>query len=91
MAGWAFLLNLNVNGIDMATLINNVELERIVSKVLEDDMNKCLDETVAKVISELHDRVRVKVAARMIALCSSDYNMEYLRNELRISVKINSK
>ena len=72
---------------DMANLINKLELEKMVAKVLEDDMNECLEKTTAKVISELHDKVKANVAARMIALCQSDYNLMYMQDELNIRVQ----
>lgn len=71
----------------MANLINKLELEKMVAKVLEDDMNECLEKTTAKVISELHDKVKANVAARMIALCQSDYNLMYMQDELNIRVQ----
>lgn len=73
----------------MGTLINNLELEKIVAKVIEDDMNESLEIVTAKVVSELRDTVRANVAARMIALCRSDYNMKYDKNELYIKVQFN--
>lgn len=73
----------------MGTLINNLELEKIVAKVIEDDMNESLEIVTAKVVSELQDTVRANVAARMIALCRSNYNMKYDKNELYIKVQFN--
>ena len=74
----------------MATLINKLELEKIVAKVLEEDMNECLEKVTAKVVSELHDTVKANVAARMIALCRTDYDMRYMRDELSIRVQFNT-
>lgn len=72
----------------MANLINEKAVEEAICKVLEEDMNECLDITTKKVIAELENKVRANVAARLIALVQSDYSMEYLSNELRIYVRM---
>lgn len=71
----------------MATLINQEALEECICKVLEEDMNECLNRITKQVIDKMHDTVKANVAARLIALAQSDYSMEYMRNELRISVQ----
>lgn len=72
----------------MASYINNDEIQRQVLKVLKDDMNECLEATTNKVVADMKEKVRANVAARMIALIQSDYNMRYMQGELRIFVKI---
>ena len=75
----------------MATLINQIEVEKLTLQVLTEDMNKALDIATKKVVSELENTIRRNVAARMIAAVSSEYALEYFRNELRISVRIDNE
>lgn len=75
----------------MAQLINEQEIPKIICKVLEEDMNECLDRITKQVVQDLEDKVRANVAARMIAMAQSDYSMEYMRNELRITVTMETK
>lgn len=70
----------------MANLINEKAIEECICKVLEEDMNECLERITKQVIDKMHDTVKANVAARMIALAQSDYSIEYMRNELRILV-----
>lgn len=74
----------------MATLINQAEIERLVLKTLQEDMDVALDRATDRVLKEMADTVRRNVAARMIALVSSEYNVEYNHDELRIRVRIES-
>lgn len=75
----------------MSTLVNHEHAEKIIIEVLQKDMNQCLDKIVDEAVDKLKDTVRANVAARMIALARSDYSMEYLRNELIIKVRLETK
>ena len=70
------------------SLISPAAVEKMIAETLSVDMNKCLDKAVDDVIDKLKEQVRTKVAARMIALAKSDYNIVYMRNELIIKVKM---
>ncbi len=72
----------------MSKYFNHDQLQKAVLEILSKDMNECLDATVDKVVADMKSKVRANVAARMIALVQSDYSMEYMRGELRVTVKV---
>ncbi len=72
----------------MSNLINQNEVHKLIAEVLEQDMNNTLEAVTNEVINKLKDTVKRNVAARMIALASSEYSLEYRSSELRIKVKL---
>lgn len=75
----------------MPSLINAQAVETLITDVLKEDMNKCLEAVTKEVVAKLENQVRANVAARMIALAHSDYSMEYMHGELHIKVKMETK
>lgn len=72
----------------MAQIINHDVLKQTIAKVVEKDMNDALEAATKEVVVKLEEKIKRAVAARMIAMAGSHYNLEYMRNELHIRVKI---
>ena len=72
----------------MANFINQEALNKELKKLLEDDLNGILETTVEKVLTDFKGEIKRKVAARMISLLESDYNVMMNHGELRIMVKL---
>ena len=71
----------------MSNLITPESIEKLTAKVIQEDMNDALEIITQRVIAQMEDTVRANVAARMIALVRSDYNIRYDQRELLIRVK----
>ena len=72
------------------TLINDLAIETLILETLKEDMNTTLNIVTAKVVKEIESTVKRNVAARMIGMISSEYSVEYVRNELRVHIKLES-
>ena len=72
----------------MAKFINDETIKTLVEEVLAKDMNEVLEQVTDKVLAEVRTKVKEKVAARMIAVAGSEYNLYYQQHELVVKVKI---
>ena len=72
----------------MTNIVDKQALSRAITKTVNEDMNTALDQATDEVIQKLRAKVRRVVAVNMIALCQSDYSMEYMRDQLVIKVNI---
>jgi hypothetical protein len=75
----------------MAQFINKDEFTKAIQHVIQADIDTVLEECLAKHKEEINRRLRKILAQHALALLQFDYNLEYLRGELRISVKVPEK
>ena len=72
----------------MSTIINKTAIDKMVDAAIQDELNESLDYAVDKTIEAFKPKIRERIAAKVITLIQSDYNVEYMNNELKIGVRI---
>jgi len=75
----------------MASLINKQMLQELTLEVLTKDMNDSLDIITKEVISKLESQVRANVAARLIGRVNKDYDIQFDRDRIQITIRMETR